>query len=106
MAMAELYRTMMGTPGGPGAPAHTHGGRGDAPERGQAPPPISLSSSGRTQVQNPGQGLRNPSTRRTPEERVLASPAGPDLLHQVTRSPCLPGEVCGVMPQRPPLHSL
>lgn len=26
MAMAELYRTMMGTPGGPGAPANgTHG---------------------------------------------------------------------------------
>lgn len=78
MAMAELYRTMMGTPGGPGAPAHTHSGRGDASERGQAPPRVSLSSSRRTRVQNPGQGLRNPSTRRAPKECVLARPAGPD----------------------------
>lgn len=82
MAMAELYRTMMGTPGGPGAPAHTHSGRGDAPEQGQAPPPIFLSSNRRTRVQNPGQGLRNPFTRHTPEERVLVSPAGPDPAFQ------------------------
>lgn len=105
MAMAELYRTMMGTPGGPGAPANSVQWA-----EGMAPSPASLCSSrlGSARKTEPGKSLLKPCECQGPGEE--ADQACPMQLRSLGHPhPHVPssraGEVYWVMPERSPEQS-